>query len=889
MKRENEQRRSLFLFSNHWKIFQSLETFRHRFFQPLEDLPTIGKTGIQHLSWSFIFLAIIATTALANEPSPDIPPAENKARQLYREKIDEAIEELVFGSFLEAKNAVTWLTSCGDRCIPQIRKAVEESEDDIATAKLLEIPALIHSDNANRLLAETAILSGSPSIRLQALEGLYRIKTHSALIANWINGSCTNTLIAGQAKRNLHLVPSYRAQLFIELLKQPERNLIDSTRSVLMNMNSVPLSELFALLSDTNSTEATKEAVVDILMAKNVVPTDMDQYVHFLIAKQDWYLLSMAGPVALPIMLNELSSKNPKKRAGLAVALGNTQQRNVIKPLASLLNDESPEVRLAAKRALISMDRKSHPYLRYLLKSQPASAAVLVEILEATGYRPRNMTDIVFYESASGQSSNLYERREQISAYLNGLFSTGTVDQLLPFTNVFQTLREAGITNLPALPEQPSPPLSETKQPSPTPNHPKRSTNILLSYLQTDDIKLARDAAVQLIANGYNPKTIRERWMLQAALGNYDGLNQLKHQIVPYLLEQADARSRRYAAHAARLLFHLGLNRLQTRPQYWTFAEKQEILEHLAGNNAYLRIQAARGAAKLAADNDIINALIALLGDDEVFPRSSEEGTSPGRAAAKALSLVGTNHLDTLALLTASNNRTEQYNAALALSMISSAANASNLVFLLFSKEEELVQNAIASLNQSPSDDMYIPLIYIAASKSFPLRILAKNTLLNHLNEALPVIAGLVAGKLPDSHTTLCIRLIEELNTVESIKVLLTLLNHPSTKIRIQSINALRQPTHEWVVFRLLTLLKDPSEKIRIAALSALQTTVPSATYPIIKALGFPDKKIKDRALRLLVHLSGEDFGYDQRAWNDWRLEQIRRIIVIQPVKNDES
>lgn len=89
--------------------------------------------------------------------------------------------------------------------------------------------------------------------------------------------------------------------------------------------------------------------------------------------------------------------------------------------------------------------------------------------------------------------------------------------------------------------------------------------------------------------------------------------------------------------------------------------------------------------------------------------------------------------------------------------------------------------------------------------------------------------------------------------------------------IRLYAAIALGEVGGEHAVKKLLPLLEDENAKVCCAAISALsRLNVIASAEKLVPLLGNTDKLIKLHARDALFHLTGRDFGYDIKKWNEF-------------------
>jgi len=100
---------------------------------------------------------------------------------------------------------------------------------------------------------------------------------------------------------------------------------------------------------------AVRRAAAEALAAQGRIPTEPEEKILYLCAKQDWRGARQAGPSAMPHLLLLLKDRDESVRLGVVKLLGSLRARDAAADVSHLLSDTSQEVRQQAAVALAAI------------------------------------------------------------------------------------------------------------------------------------------------------------------------------------------------------------------------------------------------------------------------------------------------------------------------------------------------------------------------------------------------------------------------------------------------------------------------------------------------------------------------------------------------------
>ncbi len=100
---------------------------------------------------------------------------------------------------------------------------------------------------------------------------------------------------------------------------------------------------------------AVRRAAAEALAAQGRIPTEPEERIRYLCAKQDWRGARQAGPSAMPQLLSLLKDRDENVRLGVVKLLGSLRARDAAADVSHLLSDTNQEVRLQAAVALAAI------------------------------------------------------------------------------------------------------------------------------------------------------------------------------------------------------------------------------------------------------------------------------------------------------------------------------------------------------------------------------------------------------------------------------------------------------------------------------------------------------------------------------------------------------
>jgi len=100
---------------------------------------------------------------------------------------------------------------------------------------------------------------------------------------------------------------------------------------------------------------AVRRAAAEALAAQGRIPTEPEEKILYLCAKQDWRGARQAGPSAMPHLLSLLKDRDESVRLGVVKLLGSLRARDAAADVSHLLSDTSQEVRQQAAVALAAI------------------------------------------------------------------------------------------------------------------------------------------------------------------------------------------------------------------------------------------------------------------------------------------------------------------------------------------------------------------------------------------------------------------------------------------------------------------------------------------------------------------------------------------------------
>jgi HEAT repeat protein len=100
---------------------------------------------------------------------------------------------------------------------------------------------------------------------------------------------------------------------------------------------------------------AVRRAAAEALAAQGRIPTEPEEKILYLCAKQDWRGVRQAGPSAMAHIVSLLKDRDENVRLGVVKLLGSLRARDAAADVSHLLSDTSQEVRQQAAVALAAI------------------------------------------------------------------------------------------------------------------------------------------------------------------------------------------------------------------------------------------------------------------------------------------------------------------------------------------------------------------------------------------------------------------------------------------------------------------------------------------------------------------------------------------------------
>jgi len=112
----------------------------------------------------------------------------------------------------------------------------------------------------------------------------------------------------------------------------------------------------------------------------------------------------------------------------------------------------------------------------------------------------------------------------------------------------------------------------------------------------------------------------------------------------------------------------------------------------------------------------------------------------------------------------------------------------------------------------------------------------------------------------------------------ESFDALAGMVEDEDPRVRVAAGLALRDLDDMKYVPQVLKILEDPHWQVRSAAIDAVWKLRPrAAVEPLIERFGKEKGRLQLEAHRVLVSLTGKDFGMSSDAWQDWWLTRLKK------------
>jgi HEAT repeat protein len=251
----------------------------------------------------------------------------------------------------------------GDRAAERLA-AVLESHTESPGLKVTVIRLLAKADapRAVQLLVD-AMSSLETEVRLAATQALADVHvdakdpTHEAVLERLVFALRDGEpVVRDAAVESLRKHPDAVEHLVRTLLEDRNPAARESAaRTFCSGLSPDPVSTAGLTRALADEDAAVRRAAAEALAAQGRIPTEPEEKILYLCAKQDWRGARQAGPSAMAHLTALLKDRDESVRLGVVKLLGSLRARDAAADVSHLLSDTSQEVRQQAAVALAGM------------------------------------------------------------------------------------------------------------------------------------------------------------------------------------------------------------------------------------------------------------------------------------------------------------------------------------------------------------------------------------------------------------------------------------------------------------------------------------------------------------------------------------------------------
>ena len=251
----------------------------------------------------------------------------------------------------------------GDRAAERLA-AVMESHTEPPSLKVAVV-RLLAKANAPRAvgLLVDAMSSLETEVRLAATEALADVHVeasdplHEAVLERLVFALRDGEpAVRDAAVESLRKHPDAGGHLVRTLLEDRNPAARESAaRTFTSGLSPDPTSTAGLTRALADEDAAVLRAAAEALAAQGRIPTEPEERIRYLCAKQDWRAVRQAGPSATAHLVPLLKDRDESVRLGVVKLLGSMRARDVANDVGHLLSDTSQEVRQQAAIALASL------------------------------------------------------------------------------------------------------------------------------------------------------------------------------------------------------------------------------------------------------------------------------------------------------------------------------------------------------------------------------------------------------------------------------------------------------------------------------------------------------------------------------------------------------
>ncbi|MCX6841154.1 MAG: HEAT repeat domain-containing protein [candidate division WOR-3 bacterium] len=251
----------------------------------------------------------------------------------------------------------------GDRAAERLA-AVMESHTESPGLKVTVIRLLARANTPRAVeLLVNAMSNLETEVRLAATEALADVRVevsdpmHEAVLERLVFALRDGEpVVRDAAVQSLRKHPDAVEPLVRTLLEDRNPAARESAaRTFCSGLSPDPVSTAGLTRALADEDAAVRYAAAEALAAQGCIPTEPEEKILYLCAKQDWRGARQAGPSAMPHLLSLLKDRDENVRLGVVKLLGSLRARDAAADVGHLLSDTSQEVRQQVAVALAAI------------------------------------------------------------------------------------------------------------------------------------------------------------------------------------------------------------------------------------------------------------------------------------------------------------------------------------------------------------------------------------------------------------------------------------------------------------------------------------------------------------------------------------------------------